>query len=102
MACYRLIFRNDQAYEVEIDVSRMEDAQWRMCSAVLYRVGEDGREPQPLLRADGEPLTIYAVSEQATVNIAMEVLVTVAGSTLSRITRCGAAARHRSPSPPPV
>jgi hypothetical protein len=101
MACYRLIFRNDQAYEVEINVARIKDAREGMCSAVLYRVGGDGREPQPLLRADREPITIYANSEQATVNIAMEVLVTVAGSMLSRVTRCGKAS-DPSPAPRPA
>jgi hypothetical protein len=88
MACYRLSYRNDQIYEVEIAVAHIEASRGSVCSAVLYRVGKDGRESQPLLRSDREPITIYAISEQATVNTAMQVLGTVAGSTLSRITRC--------------
>jgi len=100
MACYRLIFQNDHAYEVEIDTAHIESAQGSVCSAVLYRVGAGGRESQPLLRTDRQPITIYAISERATVNIAMEVLGTVSGSTLSRVTKCGGGFQPtRTPSP---
>jgi hypothetical protein len=98
MACYRLVFRNHHAFEVDIDVAHIEDARGAVCSAVLYRVARDGREARPLMRTDHQPITIYAISERATVNIAIEVLGTVTGSTLSRLTRCGG---HFTPSTEP-
>src|SRR5262245_667736 len=97
MACYRLTFQNSKSFEVVVepaDVAGNPDTS--VCTGLIYRVTNDAREHAPMHRVGGGPITIYAVSEQAALDIARDVLATVTSSKLGRIGACG----QRSMLPP--
>ena len=89
MACYRLRFATGRVFEVVIDRASVAGDTTTLCSAVIFRVTDDVREHQPLVRADGGPLQIMAVSEDMTLEIARTVLAEVTSSALNSIGKCG-------------
>jgi hypothetical protein len=97
MSCYRLTFQNAKAFEVivePVDVAGNPDTS--VCTALIYRVTNNAREHAPMHRLGGGPITIYAVSEQAALDIARDVLSQVTSSRIDRIDACG----QRSMLPP--
>jgi hypothetical protein len=90
MSCYRLTFKNDRVFEIEIDsVEVVDELAKNVCTGVMYRVINGAREFHPLQRSDGGPIQVIAMSESATLDIATHVLMEVTGSTLDKLGKCG-------------
>ena len=86
MVCFRLIFKNHHTFDVIVHrqvAARGYDAA--MHAAKIYRVTSGAREIEPLQRAAGGPIEVYAISEATAVSIASEVLSAVTGSELAEL-----------------
>ncbi len=94
MSCYRLTFENKRAFELIIDSSGFIEGnrEASLCVGVIHRVNGGVRELAPLHRREGTPIEIAAVSEEAVVRIASEVLRQITGARLVTMSACGAAA----------
>ena len=91
VACYRLMFQNDQAYCVEIDADPSARGSHRSHRATLYRVRDDIRESSPMTKGDGRPIAIYAASEDVVLGIACDVLTADASGRLQFFAKCATA-----------
>jgi len=85
MATYRLVFYNHQSFDVVIQARRAEPGPPGVISiATIHRVVEGKQEREPLHRATGGPLEVFAVSADTALAITTEVLRELTGSDVER------------------
>ena len=89
MACYRLTFENGKVFEVLIEAGTIAGEVQAVHAATIYRVTNDVRDYQPILRSDGGPIQVAAASEHAARDIAASLLSEAVGSKLDRVGECG-------------
>ena len=92
MPCYRVSFQNNREFDVRTEPAHVADQlRATVWAALIYRVVDGSREPQPMSREDGHPIQVIGMSEQAAVEIAKYVLTEVTGSVVTLVTDCGEA-----------
>ena len=80
-------------FEVILESATLAGESREVHAATIFRVTNDVRDYQPILRSDGCPIQVAAASEHAALEIAASLLSETIGSKLDRTAECGKRSR---------